>query len=679
MSSGDQLDQVSLTMDRPLGDEGTSDEHHKKEGQAAGTRSKTEIISALNFSYDELKVGAEQLTSEFVGRATREELATKRSELSTAERIYRTDIEELEAKPDLTETTKQQMATHKGAFERLIKQINARFASSRFARATAKMGELDPLIKKVEAGREGITGDYLLVATPESLELSSRNHTEAYQQYVTAFSAIPVTDLTTDEINNLTAQKLRVDRIHDSIKGFFSDEIAKKKGTHGQDTVDPKQSNAELTKGEKGESSKEDDGPTVGSKSHRRGSIQGGEAVVETEEEFIQSHHLVPQSKVDDLTQQLATVKEQAAEQIKSLEEKLGAKRKQTVRQDSEFSELWYEDAPVEGSMQQGERAIVQLKLDAIQLPYFNGDLITWEAFRDLFEQLVDRSPKLSPTVKFHQLRSHLKGVAFDTIRGYQLTGSNYAAAWSDIKKRFDRKEDLVEEYIRKFLDMPGIQHKANFMNLRHIIDTTNQMLRALPNLDVEVGQWDPFVEHVVSRKLDEETRHEWKQKKGPHAKPDIKDTLGWLETRAFELQPTSVDKQRRLFKAEERPPRHPKHQTKRVFQVNEKKAQPQKDAEKPKKCLICGGPHKIRECTKFQNECAKARTEIVKSLKLCFKCLLKHQLGICDQEDCNYCGGPHNVMLCYKKESDCRSAAPQNDDNDWRRDRPSASKNYKN
>lgn len=148
---------------------------------------------------------------------------------------------------------------------------------------------------------------------------------------------------------------------------------------------------------------------------------------------------------------------------------------------------------------------MVTLKLDSIQLPFFDGDSTTWEAFRDLFEYLVDKSTKLSDTIKFHQLRSHLRGIAFDTIRGYQLTGSNYKAAWSDLKKRFDRQEDLVDEYIRKFLEVPIIMGRPNFMTIRRIVDTTNQMLCAFPNLGVDgVKYWDPFVALIMMSKLDE-------------------------------------------------------------------------------------------------------------------------------------------------------------------------------
>lgn len=71
-------------------------------------------------------------------------------------------------------------------------------------------------------------------------------------------------------------------------------------------------------------------------------------------------------------------------------------------------------------------RATVSLMLDTTFIPNLDGNLTTWEAFRDTFEYFVRKSPKLIPMVKLHQLRTHMRGMAFDTTRGHQLSGINY-------------------------------------------------------------------------------------------------------------------------------------------------------------------------------------------------------------------------------------------------------------
>lgn len=199
------------------------------------------------------------------------------------------------------------------------------------------------------------------------------------------------------------------------------------------------------------------------------------------------------------------------------------------------------------------ERAIVQLKLDTVQLMDFSGDLTTWEQFRDMFEYLVNKSTKLSDVVKFHQLRTHLQGEAFDTIRGYQVTTKNYKLAWTDLKNRYDNKEEIANEYIRKFLDMTAISKGPTCENLFRIVDICNQMLRALPNLGIAVEKWDPFTTLVIERKLDDDTRQKWRETRGTNYKPNIQALLSWLEERAVGLHISRIENRNR----ERSPKRH--------------------------------------------------------------------------------------------------------------------------
>lgn len=119
---------------------------------------------------------------------------------------------------------------------------------------------------------------------------------------------------------------------------------------------------------------------------------------------------------------------------------------------------------------------------------------------------------------------------------------------------------------------------------------------------------------------------------------------MEFLETRAFELEPSQGDRLSQILRGEVR-----SKYSKKVFQVQENKER----RERPKlECPLCKEPHRLWNCEKLKKECAKVRTDIIKSLKICFKCLMKHQLGICEHEVGTYCGGLHNVLLCYKKEN---------------------------
>lgn len=122
----------------------------------------------------------------------------------------------------------------------------------------------------------------------------------------------------------------------------------------------------------------------------------------------------------------------------------------------------------------------MQLKIDSIKLHYFSGhDLKEWTSFRDFFKYLIHDNQTMSDVLKLHQLRTHLKGEAFDMIKGYDLFERNYQAAWTNLNRRYNRKEELVQAYIRSFIETPALI-KANFTRSRTIIDKTNQMLHSV-------------------------------------------------------------------------------------------------------------------------------------------------------------------------------------------------------
>lgn len=296
---------------------------------------------------------------------------------------------------------------------------------------------------------------------------------------------------------------------------------------------------------------------------------------------------------------------------------------------------------------------VVQLKIDQVEIPYFSGNQEEWISFKEFFQVLVHRNETLSDLLKLNILRSHLSGEALATIKGYDSLNLNYSSAWDDLKRRYDRTEEKAHAIIKKFIETPAILHRSNTPRLRMLIDGTNQMLRSLPNLNIQVDTWDPIITLILYMKLDDVTRYDWKQKLGRRQMTKVTEMLEFLESRARELQPSQGDKLSDLLKGDHRQPRT---RGPRIFQINENKREaktPIPKSPKQEGCTICNGQHSFWKCKKLLNECAKVRTEMLRSLKLCFRCLMKHQLGECESSDCPYCGGAHNILLCYKKEND--------------------------
>lgn len=283
-------------------------------------------------------------------------------------------------------------------------------------------------------------------------------------------------------------------------------------------------------------------------------------------------------------------------------------------------------------------KPVVQLKLDRLEIPTFNGNLIDWISFRDQFIDLVHGNNNLSTLIKFHLLRNHLKGSALETVNGYQFTAANYNAAWQDLLQRYDRTDHIIEEYIRKFLELSVLSANPHGSKYTQMIDTTNQMLRALPNWKIDVSTWDPWIKVMIVSKLDDHTRKLWIQEIKRKQQVPLKDLIEFLEIRALESQPTQGDRLRQMFTNTTNVDRKRKDQNRRILHVTIN-------------CPNCFKDHPIYMCGKLKELKAKERTEIVKKLKLCIRCLRKHGQDQCRFGMCPICNGPHNTLLCYQAE----------------------------
>lgn len=277
----------------------------------------------------------------------------------------------------------------------------------------------------------------------------------------------------------------------------------------------------------------------------------------------------------------------------------------------------------------------IELKLDKVQLPTFNGSLVDWISFRDQFRDLVHFNPNLSDMIKFHQLRTHLSGVAFETIRGYSFTASNYEAAWKDLNQRFNRVDNIIDEFIHRFISMPHLGDYPTALKYTTMIDITKQMLQTLPNFGIDITNWDPIVKYVILAKMDDETKRAWKTQIGKLQQVSLVHLMEFLETRVF-----MVNDRQESTRKRENIKLDVERQQRKGIKVNHVTEQ---------KCFKCNEAHYIYQCGEMLSLSAPKRTEIIKGLGLCFKCLRKHDRNQCTFKNCPNCNGPHNTLLCYK------------------------------
>lgn len=103
------------------------------------------------------------------------------------------------------------------------------------------------------------------------------------------------------------------------------------------------------------------------------------------------------------------------------------------------------------------------IQLPKITLPKFNGDSKKWINFRTLFNSLIASKENLSNEEKLHYLQSCLSGEALIMSSNNSLESPDLDEIWSNLKKRYDNKLDLVSMALKQILNSEN-RHQGHLM-----------------------------------------------------------------------------------------------------------------------------------------------------------------------------------------------------------------------
>ncbi|XP_046141146.1 uncharacterized protein LOC123987688 [Osmia bicornis bicornis] len=148
-------------------------------------------------------------------------------------------------------------------------------------------------------------------------------------------------------------------------------------------------------------------------------------------------------------------------------------------------------------------------QLPKIQLPTFSGDPLKWESFRDLFKSLVHSVPNLQDVRKLLYLKSALTGEAAEVIQNTPITDAGYQGAWEDLEQRYGNLRLLSFAHHRALLSCPPAQQQSA-AELKRLLDTFKQSIRAYTALKKPVAQWDEWFVYFLSQKLNKTTHLVW-------------------------------------------------------------------------------------------------------------------------------------------------------------------------
>ena len=173
------------------------------------------------------------------------------------------------------------------------------------------------------------------------------------------------------------------------------------------------------------------------------------------------------------------------------------------------------------------ERLVHPIQLKPIKLPDFSRNVLEWQHYTHMFNDLVDSRVDLTNIQKLHYLHTSLKGEALEIIKNLPITNENYYVALDLLKNRFDNKLIISLHHVENILKINSID-KESANNISNFINKINSTVNALKVMHLPVNIFELIVTQFLTSKLDQTTSKCWKETLSSENFPDFDNLLNF-------------------------------------------------------------------------------------------------------------------------------------------------------
>jgi len=291
--------------------------------------------------------------------------------------------------------------------------------------------------------------------------------------------------------------------------------------------------------------------------------------------------------------------------------------------------------------------------LPKIQLPSFNGSLLEWRSFRDIYVSLVHDNTSIGDAERFHYLLSCLSGDALAVVKAIPLSANNYALAWEALSVRFDNKRLLASAHLDKLFAFKPITHQS-LPALTSFINTFKENVAIIKALGVnDLSSFLLF--HMGSRVLDPTTIQLFESNASKSTIPTFDELLNFVQQRCRILENVKNSTKQDITLKSHDKSKAQSHKTfvpkKSVFAATTSTS----TTSKSRGCLSCDKTdHNIYQCPKFNEMSVDKRRNVVLSRKLCFACMSpSHMLDTCSSKGgCRSCSSKRHHTLLHREQN---------------------------
>ena len=276
------------------------------------------------------------------------------------------------------------------------------------------------------------------------------------------------------------------------------------------------------------------------------------------------------------------------------------------------------------------------VKLPKLELFTFDGDVMKFKEFQDMFTATVHANKSLSDVEKLSYLKTHVKGKALECISGLALSNSNYKVAWDLLMDRFGKDHVVINARYLALVDLEKPSSRPE--SLRKFLNDVEANIRSLGALHEDMSQ--ALFIPLITSKLPKSVMSQLELKKGTTTKwtvRSLREAMNHYVDAMEAAEAATTGGNERQRDRTYNPTTHVAHS----MAANTIKME--------RKCIYCGQSHFADECTRYTD--AETRKDQLNGR--CFICLKSgHSARACERtKPCYYCKRTtHHCSICPEK-----------------------------
>ena len=292
----------------------------------------------------------------------------------------------------------------------------------------------------------------------------------------------------------------------------------------------------------------------------------------------------------------------------------------------------------------------LQVKLPKINLPTFDGNVLSWQPYYQSIKVSVVDNPSLADVQKLEYLMRSLKGSAAEAVKGFAVVQGNYKPVLETLKERFGHTRLILDAHVRSLIHLPRLS-SDDATSMRKFYDEVIGHVRSVESMGEKFNSETlaPVLVPLIVEKLPKEVVEKWElelnEEKAKQDCVEVKILFTFLEQliRAKESsQPPSLNSK---VPAKEN---FGNRENRFKFNRSQKSSTSALCATTHEgKCVVCYKNHGLKSCVTFLSLPVNERFRKAASKGLCFRCLEPgHRVEMCQKPPCKHCQGRHHSLL---------------------------------